>query len=70
MLSLFVPFCLLVPSWRFHLMVLDVSLGNSLLLGIAGLACAYELSRYGHRVHVLEASSGLDRVSIVFSFCI
>lgn len=51
-------------------MVLDVSLGNSLLLGIAGLACAYELSRYGHRVHVLEASSGLDRVSIVFSFCI
>lgn len=38
-----------------------------LLSGIAGLACAYELSRYGHRVHILEASSGLGRVSIVLS---
>ena len=49
---------LICTSWRLLLLFFIY------ISGIAGLACAYELSRYGHRVHILEASSGLGRVSI------
>lgn len=33
-------------------------------LGLAGLACAYELSQYGHHVRIVEKASGLGQVCI------
>lgn len=33
-------------------------------LGISGLACAYELSQYGHHVRIVEKAFGLGQVCV------